>query len=87
MWFLGNSYQERQNMNQKLKAVLITAGFAAWCVIVAFGLQFASQYVTVEQFSIGLIVVGISVCFYGIYSLILSYLEFGSKISEMVDRK
>jgi exosortase/archaeosortase len=74
-------------MNQKVKAGLITAGFAAWCVFVAVGLQFASKYITVEQFLTGLAVVGISVCFYGIYSLILSKLEFDAKITELVDRK
>jgi hypothetical protein len=74
-------------MNSKLKAGLITTGFAVWCVVVAVGLQFASKYITVEQFLIGLSVVGISVCFYGIYSLILSKLEFDAKITELVDRK
>jgi hypothetical protein len=74
-------------MNSKLKAGLITAGFAVWCVAVAFGLKFASQYITSEQFSIGLVVVGIGVCFYGIYSLILTKLEFDDKISKLVDRK
>jgi intracellular septation protein A len=74
-------------MNQKLKAGLITTGFATWCAAVAVGLQFASKYITVEQFSMGLAVVGISVCFFGIYSLILSKLEFDAKITELVDRK
>lgn len=74
-------------MNQKLKAGLITAGFAAWCVVVAVGLQLASKYITVEQFSMGLAVAGISLCFYSIYSLILTKLEFDAKITEMVDRK
>jgi len=74
-------------MNQKLKAVLITAGLAVWCVVVAVGLQLASKYLTIEQFLIGLSVVGISVCFYGIYSLVLTKLEFDAKITELVDRK
>ena len=74
-------------MNQKLKAGLITAGFAVWCVALGFGLQFASKYITVEQMATGLAVVGISVCFYGIYSLILTKLEFDAKITELVDKK
>lgn len=74
-------------MNSKLKAALITAGFAMWAAAVAFGLQFASRYLTIQQFSIGLAVIGICACFYGIYSLILTKLEFDAKISEMVDRK
>jgi len=74
-------------MNSKLKAGLITAGVAVWCVVVAGGLQFASKYITVEQFSIGLIAVGIGLCFYALYSLILTKLEFDAKITEMVDRK
>jgi hypothetical protein len=80
-------FKERQLMNQKLKAVLITSVFAVWCVGIAVGLQFASKYITVEQFLMGLSVVGISVCFFGIYSLILSKLEFDAKITEMVDKK
>ena len=87
MWFLGNKFKERQCMNKKFKAALITAGLVVWCVIVAVGLKFSSQYVTVEQFSIGLVVVGISLCLYGFYSLILTKLEFDEKISELVDRK
>ena len=74
-------------MNQKLKAGLITAGFAVWCVVLGVGLQVASKYITVQQMALGLAVVGISVCFYGIYSLILSKLEFDAKITELVDRK
>ena len=74
-------------MNKKLKAALITAGMAAWCVIVAVGLQFASKYITIEQFTMGLIAVGVGLCFYTLYSLILTKLEFDAKISEMVDRK
>lgn len=74
-------------MNSKLKAALITAGFGMWAAAIAFGLKFASLYLTVEQLGVGLAVVGISFCFYGIYSLILTKLEFDAKISEMVDRK
>jgi hypothetical protein len=74
-------------MNQKLKAGLITTGLAAWCVTIGVGLQFASKYITVEQFLIGLSVAGISVCFFGIYSLVLSRLEFDAKITELVDKK
>jgi hypothetical protein len=74
-------------MNNKVKAVLITAGLATWCVIVAFGLKFASKYITVEQWTIGLIAIGIAMCLYGFYQLILTKLEFDAKISELVDRK
>lgn len=74
-------------MNQKLKAALITGGLAVWCVAVATGLQFASKYITVEQMSIGLIAIGIFICLYGFYQLILTKLEFDAKISELVDRK
>jgi hypothetical protein len=56
-------------------------------VVVAVGLQLASKYLTIEQFLLGLSVVGISVCFYGIYSLVLTKLEFDAKITELVDRK
>jgi len=74
-------------MNSKLKAGLITVALAAWCVVVAIGLQFASRYITVTQFSMGLAAIGISVCFYGIYSLVLSKLEFDNTLKRMVDQK
>ncbi len=74
-------------MNSKLKAALITAGFAMWATAIAFGLKFASQYLTVEQVTMGLIAVGLSLCLYTLYSLILTKLEFDAKITEMVDRK
>ena len=74
-------------MNSKLKAALITAGFGVWSVALATGLHFASKYITVEQFTMGLVAVGVGLCFYTLYSLILTKLEFDRKISEMVDRK
>lgn len=74
-------------MNSKLKAALITAAFGVWSVAIAFGLKFASQYITVEQFTMGLVAVGVGLCFYTLYSLILTKLEFDAKISELVDRK
>ena len=74
-------------MNHKFKAALITVGLAAWGVVVAVGLQFASRYITVEQFTMGLIGVGIALCLYGFYNLVLTKLEFDAKITEMVDRK
>jgi hypothetical protein len=74
-------------MNRKLKAGLITVGLAVWCAIVGFGIQFLSQYVTPTQISLGLIAVGLGLCFYTFYSLVLTKLEFDDKITELVDRK
>ena len=74
-------------MNSKLKAALITAGFAMWAAALAFGLKFASLYLTIEQFIWGLIAVGLALCSYTLYSLILTKLEFDAKITELVDRK
>jgi len=74
-------------MNSKLKAGLITVGVAVWCMVVAGTLQVVSKYITVQQLSMGLIAVGIGLCFYTLYSLILTKLEFDAKITEMVDRK
>lgn len=74
-------------MNNKVKAVLITVAAAAWCGTVGIGLHVLSKFVTPEQISAGLIVLGLSLCFYTFYQLILTKLEFDDKISEMVDRK
>ena len=74
-------------MNQKFKAGLITVGLAGWCVLVGVGIQFLSQYITPTQFSLALIAVGLGMCFYTLYSVILTKLEFDAKITEMVDKK
>lgn len=74
-------------MNSKLKAALITAGFGMWAAALAFGLKFASLYLTVEQVIMGFVIVGLGLCFYTLYSLILTKLEFDAKITELVDRK
>ena len=74
-------------MNSKFKALAITVGFGLWAVAVAFGLQYLSKLITPEQFLIGVAVIGISVCFYMIYSLVLTQIEFSNKLKDMVDRK
>lgn len=84
---LKQQFQRKAKMNNKVKAVLITVAAAAWCGTVAIGLQTLSKFVTPEQISVGLIVVGLSLCFYTLYSLILTKLEFDDTISDMVDRK
>ena len=62
-------------------------GLAGWCVMVGFGMQFLAQYITPSQFSLGLIAVGLALCFYTLYSLILTKLEFDAKITDLVDKK
>ena len=74
-------------MNSRLKAAAITAGLGLWCVVVAFGLQYLSKLITPEQFVVSLAVIGISSCFYMIYDLIHSQLEYSNKLKSMVDRK
>jgi hypothetical protein len=55
--------------------------------MVGFGMQFLAQYITPSQFSLGLIAVGLALCFYTLYSLILTKLEFDAKITDLVDKK
>jgi hypothetical protein len=73
-------------MNSKLKAGLITLALAGWCVIVAMGLKAISLYFTVDQISLGLAVAGIALCFYVVYSLVLTKLEFDDRLKKLVDK-
>lgn len=74
-------------MNSRLKAGFFTAAFGAVCV--GFGLlgQYAAKFLTPEQFVMGLVVVGITVCFYTIYSVLLAKFQYDEHLKSMVDKK
>jgi len=74
-------------MNQKLRAGLQTATIGAFCVAVTFAFQYMSANMTPEQFVIGLAVMGITACFYTIYSVLLSRIEYQDHLKSMVDKK
>jgi len=74
-------------MNQKLRAGLQTSAIAAFCVAVALAFQYLSANMTPEQFVIGLAVMGITACFYTIYSVLLSRIEYQDHLRSMVDKK
>jgi hypothetical protein len=74
-------------MNQKLRAVLQTSAIGAFCVAVSFGVQHMVTNMTSEQFVTGLAVMGITACFYTIYSVLLARIEYHDHLKSMVDKK
>jgi hypothetical protein len=74
-------------MNSKFKAGILTTGFGAVCVAVAFAFQYLATVMTPEQFVIGLAVMGITACLYTIYSVLLSHFQYKDHLNSMVDKK
>jgi len=74
-------------MNSKFKAGILTTGFGAVCVAMAFAFQYLSTVMTPEQFVIGLAVMGITACLYTIYSVLLSHFQYKDHLNSMVDKK
>jgi membrane protein YdbS with pleckstrin-like domain len=87
VWFLNNNYQERQTMNQYLKAGLMTATMTAICVAVAVFFQFLSTYVTTDIMPKILVALGISVCVFCIYSVFLAQVRYEDTVKRLVDKK
>lgn len=74
-------------MNSKLKAGLQTLGFGALCVAMGLGISALGKHMTPEQLVIGLAVMGITACFYTIYSVLLARIEYQNHLKSMVDKK
>lgn len=74
-------------MNQKLRAAGITAGMMAICVIVGLGLKLVFTYITPDMVPFILTAVGLSICVYVMYSVILMQIQYRDQLKEMVDRK
>jgi hypothetical protein len=74
-------------MNSKLKAGGLTLAFGAVCVACSLVGQYAAQFMTPEQFVVGLAVMGITACLYTIYSVLLAKFQYEDHLKSMVDRK
>jgi len=74
-------------MNQKLKAAGIVAGMLAVCVIVALGLQLVATYITPGMIPFILTAIGLGICIYVMYSLVLFQIQYRDKLKSMVDQK
>lgn len=87
MWFLGNNINERQNMSSKLKAILITAGLLCSAVVLTLGFRLVFAYITPEMVPFILTGIGLVICTWVMYSMILSIIEDREQLKAMVDRK
>lgn len=74
-------------MNSKFKAGIFTIAFGAVCIAIGLTIQYLAQFMTPEQFIIGLAVAGITACFYTIYSVLLAKFQYEEHLKNMVDRK
>lgn len=74
-------------MNSKLKAGLFTVAFSVMCVAMGLVGSYVSQFLTPEQFVMGLAVAGITACLYTIYSVLLAKFQYEEHLKSMVDRK
>lgn len=87
MWFLGNKFIERQNMNQKLRAAGITAGMLAICVVIGLAMKLVFTYITPEMVPFILTAIGLTIVIYTMYSVILMQIQYRDQLKSMVDRK
>ena len=74
-------------MSSRLKAGFFTAIFVAICMAVGLAVQYLAQFMTPVQFAMGLAAVGITFCFYTIYSVLLAKFQYEEHLKSMVDRK
>lgn len=74
-------------MNSRLKAGVFTMAFGALCVGIGLTVSYVSKFLTPEQFVIGLAVMGITACFYTMYSVLLAKFQYEEHLRNMVDKK
>ena len=74
-------------MNIKVKAALITLGIATGCVITSLVFNYLVRLLTPEMIPMILMGLGISFCFFAMYQVLVSELEYKEHLKRMVDRK
>jgi hypothetical protein len=74
-------------MTSKFKAGLFTVAFGGMCVAMGLVGSYVAQFLTPEQFVMGLMVMGITACLYAIYSLLLAKFQYEEHLKSMVNKK
>lgn len=70
-------------MNIKLKALLLTGGFFAFCVLFAVGLQWFLTSFTAAQIAFAAQCLAMLFLAYGVYGLILTKLEMEKSLDKL----
>ena len=74
-------------MNQRLKAAFITVGLLCSTVILTLGFRLVFTYITPEMAPFILVGIGLIICTYVMYSMILTIIQDRDRFDDMVDRK
>jgi hypothetical protein len=78
---------ERENMNVKVKAGVIVAGFLAGSIAISGALRLVAPYITPEIAGNVLMFGSMAVLLYVMYILVLDQLKIDAKIQDLVDQK
>jgi hypothetical protein len=74
-------------MNIKAKAALITLSIATGCAVTSLVFNYLVRLLTPDMIPIILMGLGISFCFFAMYQVLVSELEYKEHLKRMVDRK
>ena len=74
-------------MNQRLRAAFLTAGLLCSAVILTLGFRLVFTYITPEMVPFILTGIGMAICIYVMYSMILTIIQDKDRLKDMVDRK
>jgi uncharacterized membrane protein YidH (DUF202 family) len=74
-------------MNQHLRAVAMTVGMMAIVVAVTAFFQFLSTVVTTDMVPVIIMVLGTTICVFGIYNVFLAQIRYEDTLKRMVDKK
>jgi hypothetical protein len=74
-------------MNQRLRAAFLTAGLLCSVVILTLGFRLVFTYITPEMVPFILTGIGMAICIYVMYRMILTIIQDKDRLKDMVDRK
>ena len=72
-------------MNIKLKALLLTGGFFAFCVLFAVAVEWIFTSFSAAQLAFGFQAICVSALVYAVYGLILARLEMEKSLKKLSD--
>jgi uncharacterized membrane protein YidH (DUF202 family) len=74
-------------MNQHLRAVAMTAGMMAIVLVTTAFFHFLSTVITAAMVPMIIMVLGITICIFGIYHVFLAQIRYEDTLKRMVDKK
>jgi uncharacterized membrane protein YidH (DUF202 family) len=74
-------------MNQHLRALAMTAGMMAIVLVITAFFHFLSTAITADMVPMIIMVLGITICIFGIYHVFLAQIRYEDTLKRMVDKK